>query len=161
MGRIITFDQSQITNYQLLNTNQQLVLVGGCFDILHIGHIHFLELAKKQGDILVVLLESDNAIKTKKGPHRPINTQEDRATILSSLRFMDTVILLPPSTRDEDYLNVTKWLKPAIIATTKGDPRRKEKEYCAQAVGAQVMDVIERQEDASTTHLAKLLQKDI
>ena len=161
MNKILTTKQAITLSTQLHKQNQKVVLVGGCFDLLHIGHITFLEEAKKKGDILIVLLESDTSITTAKGENRPINSQDIRAKILAALSMVDRVILLEPQMSNTDYDTLVFAIKPAIIATTKGDPRRKEKEYCAQAVGAQVMDVIERQEDASTTHLAKLLQKDI
>src|SRR5271155_5547011 len=73
MGKIIHLKESKQLTNELHQQNQKMVLVGGCFDILHIGHITFLEEAKKQGDMLLVLLESDETITQTKGPHRPIN----------------------------------------------------------------------------------------
>ena len=139
--------------------NKKTVLVGGCFDILHIGHINFLQHAKKQGEVLLVMLEHDSTIKKRKGPKRPINTQQDRATILNSLEMVDYVILLPEQTDNTFYDELINQLKPAIIATTAGDPFRNHKERQAKQIGAQVVDVIRPVSNKSTTTLVHLLEE--
>src|SRR5579872_1076023 len=82
---------------------QSIVLVGGCFDLIHLGHITFLEEARKQGGVLMVMLESDENIKLTKGDGRPINSQNVRARILSHLDLIDFVIQLPIMRKDQDY----------------------------------------------------------
>ena len=154
---ILSFDQLSKNNQPLITNNQHLVLVGGCFDILHTGHIEFLRKAKEKGTALVVLLESDTSIHKKKGPHRPVNSQNDRASVLEGLRSVDIVVLLPETTEEKNYYEVTKLLKPVIIATTTGDPHRDQKEKCAQAVNAQVIDVILPIADKSSSRIAQLL----
>jgi rfaE bifunctional protein nucleotidyltransferase chain/domain len=98
------------------------VLVGGCFDLLHKGHISFLKKAKKAGDKLVVLLESDEKIKKLKGESRPVQIQEVRAKALSGLGFVDEIIKLPFMDSDKDYDELVKKIKPDIIAVTEGYP---------------------------------------
>src|SRR5205085_1112206 len=120
---------------------KKLVVAGGCFDILHIGHVTFLDGAKKAGDILMVLLENDEQIRKTKGEGRPITTQHDRAQILASLSCIDYVVTLPPMEDDHAYDSLIFSLKPAIIATTQGDPYRSHKERQANHIGAQVIDV--------------------
>jgi FAD synthetase len=137
---------------------QKIVLVGGCFDILHIGHITFLEKAKKAGDYLIVLLESDQAIQKLKGKNRPINSQADRAKILSSLKVVDKVIALPVM-KDLDYDELVKKIKPAVIATTSGDSGIHHKKRAAKLVGAKVKVVTKNIKDQSTTNLVKLLSE--
>jgi len=100
--------------------DRKIVLVGGCFDILHFGHIKFLKSAKEKGDFLVVLLESDERIKQLKGSQRPLHNQLHRAEMLEELRSVDFVILLPQKMVNQDYEKIVKILQPAIIATTKG-----------------------------------------
>ena len=73
-----------------------VILTGGCFDILHIGHIRFLEEAKKLGGNLFILLESDKKVKELKGKNRPIFSQKERAHTLASLVSVDHIIMLPP-----------------------------------------------------------------
>ncbi len=141
--------------------NKKIVVLGGCFDILHVGHLYFLEQAKKYGDILIVLLENDNLIKKLKGSHRPINTQVDRARLLASLTMVDYVILLNKDMDNHAYDQLIWNIKPAIIATTELDPYRGHKERQAQLTGSQVVDVIQRIENTSTSRIASLLQKEL
>ncbi len=155
MKRIVTVPEA-IAIRKNTAKEKKVVVVGGCFDILHRGHIAFLQAAKKQGDVLFVLLESDAFVKAKKGENRPINTQGVRATILSNLRFVDYIVLLDKILQDNDYDDLVLWLKPAIIATTKGDPSKKHKERQAKLLGkAQVVFVIDRLPQQSTTQLVK------
>ena len=67
------------------------IWVNGCFDILHVGHIELLEYAKSLGDELIVGLDTDERIKISKGKSRPINTLQDRITMLKSIRWIDQV----------------------------------------------------------------------
>lgn len=78
-------------------SGRKLVFSNGCFDILHRGHVEYLEFARAQGDALIVGLNSDSSVSRLKGPGRPINTQADRAAVLSALRAVDGVIIF-----DED-----------------------------------------------------------
>ena len=129
------------------------VLVGGCFDILHYGHIYFLKKAKKLGDTLIVALESDENTRKLKGPKRPIHTQKQRAEILKSLKFVDEVILLPPS---PDYKLLTENIKPDIIACDPEDKLLKNKNIY-ESLGAKIV-VIPKIKTPSTTQIAKLLK---
>ena len=69
------------------------VVTNGCFDILHVGHVRYLEKTKEFADKLIVMLNSDKSVKAIKGESRPINCEADRAEILSSLRCVDYVVL--------------------------------------------------------------------
>ena len=69
------------------------VMATGTFDLLHMGHIYFLKEAKKQGDILIVGLNSDKSVKMNKGPKRPINNQKNRAEVLSALEIVDYITI--------------------------------------------------------------------
>lgn len=159
MIRIFSLDKVQTLADTLSVQNKSIVVAGGCFDILHAGHITFLEKAKKQGDILIVFLEADETIKKYKGEKRPINTQSDRAKVLSAIRFVDYICLLEPEMTDEDYDTLVIMLKPAIISTTKGDMQRFHKERQAKRIGAVVRDVTDHIPEKSTTALFNLLDK--
>ena len=159
MNKILTIEQITKISSKLHEQNKHVVLVGGCFDILHIGHIVFLEEAKKHGDILVALLESDKTIIAIKGNKRPFNSQEDRAKILAALAVVDYVILLEQDMDDKIYDDLVFALKPAIIATTSGDINRHHKERQAKSVGAKVIDVTMPISDKSTTTLIHLLDE--
>jgi FAD synthetase len=125
---------------EIKNLPKNTVLVGGCFDILHLGHIVFLEKAKAAGDYLVVLLESDETIKRLKGTKRPINSQADRAKLLSAIKFVDYIILLPEM-KNEDYDQLILNLKPSVIATTKGDPGIIHKKRQSKLVEAKLIQI--------------------
>lgn len=157
MNKILTIEQAAKVSELLRTKDKKLVLAGGCFDILHVGHIYFLQSAKKQGDTLFVLLESDQKIRQLKGPNRPVNTQQDRATVLASLKDVDFIIPLPHLASDSAYDEMISRLKPAIIATTKGDPYKMHKDRQAKQIGSQVVDVTEPLMNQSTTRLANLL----
>lgn len=161
INKILNIQQAINVARELRKQNKSIVLGGGCFDILHIGHINFLKKAKDFGDYLFVLLESDEKIKNIKGKNRPINTQKDRAEILSSLYFVDYVIILPLLKTDLEYDDLISKIKPDIIATTKGDKQIAHKKRQASIINAKVINVIENISNQSTTRLIRLLSEDI
>ena len=81
----------QIETYR--TENKTVVFTNGCFDILHAGHVRYLQACKNKGDILVVGLNTDASIQRIKGANRPIQNEEDRATIISALECVDMVVL--------------------------------------------------------------------
>jgi rfaE bifunctional protein nucleotidyltransferase chain/domain len=135
---------------------KKIVLVGGCFDLLHYGHISFLKQAKALGDYLIVALESDENVKHMKGEARPIHTQAQRKEMLESLSCIDEVITLPPMTGDRDYYEFVRNIKPAVVAVTEGDTAKVKKSEQAAEVGAQLVE-IPKIHTPSTSQLAKLL----
>ena len=135
------------------------VLTGGCFDILHIGHVRFLSEAKKMGDHLVVLLESDKNVKKLKGENRPVFIQKERAEMLSALGSVDLVVLLPTMENDSDYLNLIRKIKPDIIAVTENDPHLEKKKGQAKQIGGE-LKVISFKKTLSSSKLAKILGVD-
>lgn len=133
------------------------ILVGGCFDLIHFGHVEFLTNAKKYGDHLAVALESDESVRRMKGPSRPIHTQEQRKHMLESLRVVDEVIMLEPLKSDTEYEALVRTVHPAVIAITEGDPIEDKKRRHADLVGADVI-IIPKIHTPSTSQLAKLLE---
>ena len=91
--------------------NQKIVFTNGCFDILHVGHVKYLEVAKSFGDMLIVGLNADNSIKRLKGESRPINPLEDRAYILASLESVSYVV---PFEEDTPF-DLISAIKPDIL----------------------------------------------
>lgn len=90
---IKSIDEIVKLSKKIKNQGKRIVFTNGCFDILHSGHVNYLESAKKFGDVLIVGLNSDSSIKEIKGENRPINSQIDRARILSALESIDYVVL--------------------------------------------------------------------
>lgn len=75
-----------------------VVTTNGCFDILHVGHVRYLEVAKRHGDILIVGVNSDASVKRNKGDSRPINTELERAEIIAFLKPVDAVFIFDETT---------------------------------------------------------------
>lgn len=92
-------------------TGKRVVFTNGCFDIIHAGHVDYLEKAKKLGDILVVGLNSDSSVKRIKGEKRPIIPQEMRAKVLSSLKPVDYVVVF----EEDTPLRLIKAIKPDVL----------------------------------------------
>jgi len=134
----------------------RIVLVGGCFDILHIGHVRFLSEAKGMGDYLIVLLESDKKVKDLKGKNRPVFIQSERAEMLSALRSVDLVVVLPMMEDDRDYSNLVKKIKPDVIAVTENDPRIEKKGRQAEEAGGE-LKIVPFTKTFSSSKLVKIL----
>lgn len=131
------------------------VLVGGCFDLIHFGHITFLKKAKEQGDYLIVALESDENVRRRKGKNRPIHPQNERAEMLKSLKMVDEVIELPEMKGTEEYLKLVEKIKPNIIAITEGDPYFEQKKKQAETMNAKLTVVSPLIRNYSSTLLLK------
>lgn len=160
-NKIISVTKAIETAQKLHGLHETIVLTGGCFDILHVGHIAFLQNASRLADKTLVLLENDEKIKKVKGNDRPINSQHDRAVILASLIYTDYIITLPEMTEDKKYDEMISQLKPAIIATTSQDPYRFHKERQAAMTGAKVVDVTENISNKSTSKIAIMLEHEL
>jgi len=91
--------------------NKKIVFTNGCFDLLHIGHVTYLEEAKKLGDVLIVGINTDASVRVLKGPTRPIQNENDRSEILAALKAVDHTILFS----EETPLNLIKSIKPDVL----------------------------------------------
>lgn len=97
MSALWTPAEARAWRNRLDSEGRKAVFTNGCFDILHRGHVTYLEFARAQGDGLVIGLNSDSSVRRYKGPSRPINSEEDRAFVLAALRCVDGVVVF-----DED-----------------------------------------------------------
>jgi rfaE bifunctional protein nucleotidyltransferase chain/domain len=80
---------------QMQAEGRRLVMTNGCFDLLHVGHVRYLRLARELGDALVVALNSDASVRSLKGPSRPITPEQDRAEVMAALAAVDFVTIFP------------------------------------------------------------------
>ena len=119
MGKIVSRDELRQYVERLRTEGKKLVFTNGCFDIIHAGHIRYLKEAKALGDVLIVGLNSDKSVSTIK-PGRPVNPQDQRAEVLSSLEMVDYVTLFDEETPYE----LIKLLRPDILV--KGGDWKKE-----------------------------------
>ena len=130
---------------------KKIVFTNGCFDILHAGHVRYLAQAKKQGDILVVALNSDNSVKRVKGAKRPIVPLKERTEGIAALDALDYVT----SFNEETPYQVISLLKPDVLV--KGGDWKKDQIIGADIVlknGGKVKS-IRYHKGKSTTHLIK------
>lgn len=92
---------------QMQAEGRRLVLTNGCFDLLHVGHVRYLQLARELGDALVIALNSDASVRALKGPTRPITPEQDRAEVLAALASVDFVTIFP-SVRVTDLITAIR-----------------------------------------------------
>ena len=161
MNKIVKIEKAIKISQQLQKQKKSIVLSGGCFDILHIGHIKFLENAKKEGDVLFVLLENDDSVKKLKGKNRPINNQENRAIVLSALRSVDFIIMLTKIMKNDDYDKLILQIQPKVIAATNPDPHIEHKKRQAKIVNARVAYVTKKLYHQSTTSISNLAKGEL
>lgn len=107
---------------KLRQEGKTIVTTNGCFDILHVGHVRYLEETKKFGDVLIVALNSDASVRRLKGEGRPINNENDRAEVLNALKSVDYVVLF-----DEDS-------PMQLLAEIKPDVHTKGADYTAETL---------------------------
>ncbi len=159
MDKIITLQQIQPLINRLKSEGKSIVLVGGCFDIFHYGHFHFLKEAKKLADILIIALEHDDKVKRLKGDNRPITPQPGRAELLAAFEFVDYVLRLPLLLNHEDYFHRTTEIAPNVIAVTEGDRQIETKKKQAREVGGKVV-AIAHFNTPSTSELVEIIRKE-
>ena len=152
MSKIITINQAAKLSTKFKQSGKTIVLVGGCFDLLHKGHIYFLEKSKQKGDLLFVLLESDVNIRKRKGENRPINPQNTRSIVLSARPYVDYIIPLQDVTNDKDYDKLIVQIKPDIITMTKGDKNLSQRTKQCEKFGVK-LELIDKMEGVSTSNL--------
>lgn len=109
-ANIFTIARLSAIASQLRKSGKTIATTNGVFDIIHPGHIALLEKAKKQGDVLIVLLNSDASVKHIKGPSRPINSQKNRARVVAALRCVNYVGIFD----EDDPRHALEKIKPDV-----------------------------------------------
>jgi rfaE bifunctional protein nucleotidyltransferase chain/domain len=94
-GKIVNPDRLAAIADSLREQGRKLVLTNGCFDLLHVGHVRYLEAARALGDALAVAINGDDSVHVLKGEGRPLNSESDRAEIVAALESVDYVVLFP------------------------------------------------------------------
>lgn len=110
--KILTVSSLRPKLEKLRRSGRKIVFTNGCFDILHIGHVSYLEEAGKKGDVLVIGLNADESVQNIKGPKRPIVPQSERAYILAALEVVDFVVIFKENTPQK----LIEQLKPHVLA---------------------------------------------
>ena len=149
-SHIKTFEEIEKLTKEFHGKNKKIVFTNGCFDILHVGHVKYLEVAKSYGDISIVGLNADSSVQKLKGQTRPINTQNDRAYILASLESVDYVVIFDEDTPYE----LIKLIKPHTLVKG-GDYEGKD------VVGQDIvkeLKLVNFVDGKSTTNIIKRIQ---
>ncbi len=150
-GHIKTLDEIAALSNELKTRGKKIVFTNGCFDLLHAGHVRYLETAKSFGDVLILGLNSDRSVTALKGEGRPINIQMDRAYILAALEAVDYVVIFDQDT-PHDLINI---VKPHTLVKG-GDYEGKE------VVGQDIADelkLVQFVDGKSTTRTIEKIQK--
>jgi len=109
--KIVTLQEAktQVKNWQ--NAGNRVVFTNGCFDLIHLGHVDYLEKARMLGDKLVIGLNSDDSVSRFKGPERPLQDQISRARVLAAMQFIDLVVFF----NEDTPLDLITELLPDIL----------------------------------------------
>lgn len=110
--KVLTWEQLPAWRAALRQAGRRLVVTNGCFDLLHRGHVTYLEAARNLGDALLVGLNADASVRAIKGPSRPLNPEEDRALVLAALACVDGVCIF----REPTALQFLERAQPDIYA---------------------------------------------
>jgi len=109
--KILTLEQMGAERERLKDAGLKLVFTNGCFDILHVGHADYLSFARKQGDALLVGLNSDASVRKNKGPKRPINNEHERGLMLGALEVVDYVLVFD----EKEPSSIVEKLLPDVL----------------------------------------------
>src|SRR5439155_18875350 len=111
-GKILSTEALPAWRKNLRDLHKRLVMTNGVFDILHLGHVSYLEAARNQGEALLVAVNGDASVRQIKGPDRPINSEADRAAVLAALSSVDAVCIF----RESNVLRLLELIEPDIYA---------------------------------------------
>ena len=111
-AKIIDMDQLAERARELRRGGKRLVVTNGCFDLLHVGHVRYLQAARALGDALAIGLNGDQSVRELKGAGRPVNNESDRAEVLAALECVDFITIFPEM-RATRFIEATR---PAIYA---------------------------------------------
>lgn len=154
MGRIVELDELLAMRREWRHYGTKVAFTNGCFDLIHRGHVEYLQSARALADVLVIGLNTDASVQRLKGPARPITPQEDRAVVLAALECVDYVVFF-----DEDTpLELIRALQPEVLA--KGEDYQIEEivgHDIVQAAGGRVERIPLTHGRATSKIIAKIM----
>lgn len=156
--KILSLEELAQRADEIRRSGSRLVLTNGCFDLLHVGHVRYLQKARALGDFLAVAVNGDESVRELKGDGRPLNSAADRAEVLAALGSVDFVTIFPSARAT----NVIETLRPAIYAKG-GDYQIKtlnpEELGALKRVGARI-EILPLVAGKSTSTLLERMRKD-
>ena len=156
--KIIPWEKLEEWRAGLRSAGKKLVVTNGCFDLLHIGHVTYLEQARNLGDVLLVGVTGDNSVRDLKGPGRPLNTESDRAAVLAALQSVQGVCVFKELTA-ERFLSVAQpdiYVKGGDYTLETLKPQ--EERRIVERLGGKVM-ILSLVPGKSTTEMVKKIAK--
>lgn len=152
-SKIVSLNKLIELKSSFTKNKQKVVFTNGCFDILHAGHISYLEFAKQQGDILILGLNSDLSVKRNKGDSRPINCEQDRAKVVAALEFIDYVVMF----NEDEPIDVITELIPNVLVKGKDWAHYVSGREIVEKNGGQVI-LADMVDGKSTTKIIKKIE---
>jgi rfaE bifunctional protein nucleotidyltransferase chain/domain len=155
-GRVLDLEGARSTAEAARASGRRVVLANGCFDLLHVGHVRYLEGARALGDLLIVGVNSDAAVRRLKGPGRPLMPASERAEILAALRAVDHVVVFDDETAD----GLVALLRPAVHAKgTDYTPESVPERGAVLAAGGRVAIVGDAKRHSTRDVIANILAR--
>jgi rfaE bifunctional protein nucleotidyltransferase chain/domain len=141
---------------QLRQAGKKLVVTNGCFDLLHVGHVRYLQAARAKGDVLIVGLNADASVRALKGAGRPLNNENDRAEVLAALEFVDVVTIFAElrATRFIETVRPNVYVKGGDY---NSDTLDAEERAALEKIGAKI-DIVPFEKGYSTSGLLEQLR---
>jgi rfaE bifunctional protein nucleotidyltransferase chain/domain len=130
--KIVTAEQASALGKEMRDSGRKLVFTNGCFDLLHVGHVRYLQAARGLGDTLLVAINGDESVRALKGEGRPLNRAEDRAEVIAALECVDRVVIF----QEVRVTRLLEKVQPAIYV--KGG------DYSEDSLDAEERAVLER-----------------
>jgi rfaE bifunctional protein nucleotidyltransferase chain/domain len=154
-GKLVAWEDLARWREDFGRTGRQLVVTNGCFDILHLGHVTYLEEARKQGDALLIGVTGDAGVRNLKGEGRPVNSEVDRALVLAALESVTGVCVFP----DQTAMRFLERARPAIYV--KGgdytlDTINQEERRYVESIGGRVVILANVPGNSTSATLAKI-----
>jgi rfaE bifunctional protein nucleotidyltransferase chain/domain len=156
-NKIVTIEQLAARSETLRHHERKLVLTNGCFDLLHVGHVRYLQAARELGDALGVALNGDDSVRLLKGEGRPLNNQADRAEVLAALSCVDYVTIFENvrATRVIEIVRPSMYVKGGDYTTATLDA---EERIALEKIGAKIR-ILPLIPGHSTSRLINLIQQ--
>ncbi|HEY1661841.1 MAG TPA: adenylyltransferase/cytidyltransferase family protein [Verrucomicrobiae bacterium] len=153
-SKIMTVGEVCAFRDRLKADGKRLAFTNGCFDILHRGHVTYLQFARDQADALCIGLNSDASVKRNKGEKRPVNSQEDRAYVLASLAAVDCVVIFD----ENEPRDLISWVMPHVLIKSRDWAHYVSGRDVVEANGGKVVlaDMVEGKSTTGT--IEKVLQ---
>jgi D-glycero-beta-D-manno-heptose 1-phosphate adenylyltransferase len=155
--KIIPFEQFERRVKDFRAAGKKIVATNGCFDLLHVGHVRYLAVARTKGDVLIVGINGDESVRGLKGRTRPVNNERDRAEVVAALECVDLVTIFP-ETRATRFLELAA---PAIYVKGgdyKEETLNVEERQVLEKVGAKI-DILPLEQGYSTSQLLTRLSR--